>query len=1394
MRKNKFIFLALIFLVSLLCITAASAADDAASSDIAADANDVTVLEESIDDVSISDSKSDENVLSNDKDESEPLTDSAVIKNFSDLKNEINYGNDTVYLDADYLYNDGDDINPGSGIIINRPVTVYGNGHIIDGNNKSAIFCIWNSNVVLHDIIFKNAKFGNNNIWGAAINGPATAINCTFIGNSANGENSDGGAMSDGTAINCTFMDNRAGHKGGAIYNVTAINCTFIHNEAGLAGGAAYLANATNCIFIANHAKFYGGAIYEGSASNCIFLSNSADDGNDTYSTEIVSCIFAESATFRVFDFITVPYSGEKQMVNLIGNGGELLYNVPVTVKITKDGAEIANHSCLSGDGWAVNLGPGKYNATFSVDYANVEPLTCAISITSGKSFTDLDYLINRKYADNSTISLDIDYEYDGESVFDGITLNRNLTIDGNGHTLNGSDLSRIFHVTGNAAVTFKNILFTHGFTGEYGYGGAIWAEDSTVKAIKCNFTYNQANTGGAIAYGDAEECYFAFNNVVYTDFINGGAIYNGNAVNCIFMDNKAEGAGGAIFDGNAVNCTFIHNEAGLAGGAAYLANATNCIFIANHAKFYGGAIYEGSASNCIFLSNSADDGNDTYSTEIVSCIFAESATFRVFDFITVPYSGEKQMVNLIGNGGELLYNVPVTVKITKDGAEIANHSCLSGDGWAVNLGPGKYNATFSVDYANVEPLTCAISITSGKSFTDLDYLINRKYADNSTISLDIDYEYDGESVFDGITLNRNLTIDGNGHTLNGSDLSRIFHVTGNAAVTFKNILFTHGFTGEYGYGGAIWAENSKVKAIKCNFTYNQAYYGGAIANGDAEDCTFMGNNAYDGGAIYNGDAVNCTFICNEAEEDGGAIYNGDAKESDFIKNNATGNGGAIANGDAEDCTFESNYAENIGGAIYNGDAINSSFIGNHASAGGAIAYGDAEDCTFESNYAIEGGAITGGNATRSNFTGNNATGNGTAIYAFADYPGYAVNCIFTNNNGDGKEVVYNCIADSCIFNGDVPGSHATLLQPVLNVTNFTSAYNDGSILVVNITTHSGMPIADANIKVDVYTTAGAFVGTYNFKSSGWIVPLKAGSYIAKYNATDYDVVAQGSIVVNKTKTTVTSNAVTTVYNANKYLVVTLKDNKGNPISDASLTVDLNGAKTYTTDKNGQIKVPTKGLTPKTYTAKITFAGNDNYLESNTTAKVTINKDKTKLTAKAVKATYNKNKNLVITLKDSQGKALSGAKVTVNLNGAKTYTTDKNGQIKINVAKLVPKKYTAKVTFAGNKNYLKSTADVKVTVKKATPKMTAKKKTFKKVKKVKKYTITLKDNTGKAIKKAKVTLKVKGKTYKAKTNSKGKATFKITKLKKKGTFKATVTYKGDKYYNKVTKKAKIKVK
>ena len=202
-----------------------------------------------------------------------------------------------------------------------------------------------------------------------------------------------------------------------------------------------------------------------------------------------------------------------------------------------------------------------------------------------------------------------------------------------------------------------------------------------------------------------------------------------------------------------------------------------------------------------------------------------------------------------------------------------------------------------------------------------------------------------------------------------------------------------------------------------------------------------------------------------------------------------------------------------------------------------------------------------------------------------------------------------------------------------------------------------------------------------------------------------------------------------------------------------------------TVDKNGIVTAVGEG------TAVITVEVGDDeiYAKNSTTVNVTVSKVSTEIES-------------------------SAANITVDLNGEKTYTTDKKGQITVSTKGLAPKAYTAKITFNGNSTHDKSTKDVKVTVKKATPKITAKAKTFKTTTKTKKYSIVLKNNVNKPIKKATLYLKVNGKTYKATTNSKGKATFKITKLNIAGKFKATVTYKGNKYYNKATKKVTIKVK
>ena len=309
----------------------------------------------------------------------------------------------------------------------------------------------------------------------------------------------------------------------------------------------------------------------------------------------------------------------------------------------------------------------------------------------------------------------------------------------------------------------------------------------------------------------------------------------------------------------------------------------------------------------------------------------------------------------------------------------------------------------------------------------------------------------------------------------------------------------------------------------------------------------------------------------------------------------------------------------------------------------------------------------------------------------------------------------------------------------------------------------------------------------------------KVGDYEHNYlNATKLKVVAVDSVV------DISSSEKGTV-------VVTLTDNSTNPIAGATVKYTVNGGEEQTATTGDDGKATITGLTGEV-TIVVNYEGNEsfnpisdskffNFTEepsndtngSNSTP-VTPTKVATKLTAPKVTATYNVAKKLVITLM-ANGKALANKKVTVKVGTiSKTLTTNAKGQVSLNVATLVPKTYTATVKFAGDEGYLASSLSPKVVVSKAKPQIVAKAKTFKVKVKTKKYTVTLKNNKGKVLKKVKLTLKVGKKTYKATTNSKGKATFKITKLTKKGKYTATIKFAGSKYYKALSKKAKITVK
>ena len=236
---------------------------------------------------------------------------------------------------------------------------------------------------------------------------------------------------------------------------------------------------------------------------------------------------------------------------------------------------------------------------------------------------------------------------------------------------------------------------------------------------------------------------------------------------------------------------------------------------------------------------------------------------------------------------------------------------------------------------------------------------------------------------------------------------------------------------------------------------------------------------------------------------------------------------------------------------------------------------------------------------------------------------------------------------------------------------------------------------------------------------------------------------------------------------------------------------------TYIPDTSGVVSVDNNGVVTAlkggTGVVTVKVGGFGVYAENSTTVTVIVHKFPTEMISSAVSLVYNADKYLIVKLTDAQGNPIAGVNLAVDLNGAKNYKTDKNGQIKVSLKYLYPNSYNSKITFAGNDIYSGCNDTVRVVVKKATPKITAKAKTFKTTTIFKVYSLTLKDNKGKAIRNATVYLKVGGKTYRTTTNFKGKASFLFTKLKKKGTYKAIITYKGNKCYNSAAKKVTIKV-
>ncbi|WP_414469142.1 Ig-like domain repeat protein [Methanobacterium sp. ACI-7] len=165
------------------------------------------------------------------------------------------------------------------------------------------------------------------------------------------------------------------------------------------------------------------------------------------------------------------------------------------------------------------------------------------------------------------------------------------------------------------------------------------------------------------------------------------------------------------------------------------------------------------------------------------------------------------------------------------------------------------------------------------------------------------------------ITITKNMTITGQSQTgtiINGTGTNWIFNIAYGVNVTIQNLTLTNGTT--QNNGGAIWNPGGILTIENCNFTGNNAGWGGAIASWysstlTVSNCTFTDNNASYGGGAINMDSSSTTI-----------------RDSVFINNQAQYYGGALVNWNSQmtvtGCTFTDNSAISQNWWIYGGGAI----------------------------------------------------------------------------------------------------------------------------------------------------------------------------------------------------------------------------------------------------------------------------------------------------------------------------------------------------------------------------------------------------------------------------------------------------------------------------------------
>ena len=1003
----------------------------------------------------------------------------------------------------------------------------------------------------------KNYKNGDNLVGAITTIGNATVIGSNFVNNSGRwgGAISATGAelrknSSTLTVSNTIFKDNSALYAGavyiwGSNYNIA--DCVFDNNTAFGKGNMTPNNNNGGALVVSQVSRF--NEPITGTISGSKFTNNKAQYGGAAYFNKgfvtITDSVFENNVATAEGGAVDFSHASVKDLVVSINNSSFVGNKAPVAGAIfTNVDSKITNSNFINNS--AAKIGGAICNVNdLTVEnskFVNNTPQAIHNSkeLHLGiETFTDLQNAIDLV---DGILTLDSDIamtDDEAAGFVNGVAINKDIVIDGKGHTIDAKNLGRIFSIGEGFTVTLTNATLINGKADK---GGAIYNDGSlTLSDVK--LSDNAADSYGGAVFNNGElvisDSVFDANDIVNRGSASvdhgGAAIYNWydgtlTVSNSNFTNNIKNykngdclvGAVATIGDATVSGSCFVNN-AGRWGGAITTSGAliagddVNTLTVSGstfkeNGGLYGAGIFvwgsDFTVSDCVFDKNTASgkgnmtpNNNNGAAIEVTDTNKAIAGTITGSKFTNnkAQYGGaidicegnikitDSIFVNNSADveGGAIDINtVNGNPEVSISGSKFINNSASYG-GAIVNV---KDLTVRNTEFVNNTPNAIFNYVGFGgnldlgiENFTDLQNAIGL-VTGTLTLNQNVVMTDDEAANFvNGVIINKNIRIDGKGHTIDAKNLGRIFKINNWCDVTLTNVTLTNG---NATVGGAIY-NFGNLDLVHVNFVNNTAKYGGAIMNYAyglvLDDSTFTNNTAKIGGAIYNSEDCfvvgNSTFTNNTAKI-GGAIYNygigfviGNAT---FVNNSAADGAGAIMNGGRGfvigNSTFTNNTAK-IGGAIYNygiGFVVgNSTFANNTAEDAGAV-YNKGDNSvvgnsTFVNNTAtsIGGAIINNGKLVVDNsaFEDNAANYYGGAIFNWDDLQ-------VTNSAFDGNDILVRNIR--AMDNVDHGGAaiynwkNGKLDISKSNFTNNIKNYKNGDRLVGAVATIGDATISDS--------------------------------------------------------------------------------------------------------------------------------------------------------------------------------------------------------------------------------------------------------------------------------------------------------------------------------------------